>query len=282
MAEDVFPGIEFVLPEQGKLEAAQAIGHRCGIAWYGVDRKALPPGYPDSTATWSARTRRAWREGLVKGWCATRDAAEAAAAQAARSVADDGALVGYARVSTQDRATDPQLDALTRAGCRRIFTESASGAQRERPEFARAIDDMRRGDTLVVWKLDRLARSLKQLVETVEDLEKRGIGFRSLTETVDTAAADGKLVFHLFAALAEFERSTIRERTRAGLDAARSQGRVGGRPRSLTEPDLAAAKALLSNPDITVAQVAARLKVSPATLYRQLPGGRGGLDAPGE
>ncbi len=183
------------------------------------------------------------------------------------------------RVSTQDQSTNLQLDALAKVGCARVFSESASGAQRDRPELARALDYMRPGDTLVVWKLDRLARSLKQLIETVESLEGKGIGFRSLTESIDTTTAGGKLTFHIFVALNEFERSMIRERTRAGLDAARARGRVGGRPRSLTDKDLEMAKTLLANPDITVEEVAARLSVAPATLYRYLPGGRGAICA---
>ena len=154
--------------------------------------------------------------------------------------------------------------------------------KRDRPELIRTLDYMRAGDTLVVWKLDRLARSLKQLIETVESLEGQGIGFRSLTESIDTTTAGGKLVFHIFAALAEFERGMVRERTRAGLDAARARGRVGGRPRALNTTDLEAAKTLLLNPEITVEQVAARLGVAASTLYRYLPGGRGGLDAVGE
>ncbi len=135
---------------------------------------------------------------------------------------------------------------------------------------------MREEDTLVVWKLDRLARSLKQLIETVEDLEQRGIGFRSLTEAIDTTTAGGKLVFHIFAALAEFERSIIRERTSAGLAAARARGRKGGRPPALSESDLQEARALLKDPAITVDQVAKRLGVAASTLYRHLPGGRSG------
>nr|WP_294548524.1 recombinase family protein [uncultured Rhodopila sp.] len=185
--------------------------------------------------------------------------------------------VGYARVSTQDQTPALQLDALKAAGCERVFQEKASGAQRDRPELAAALDYMRGGDTLVVWKLDRLARSMKQLIETVEKMEARQIGFRSLTEAIDTTTAGGRLVFHVFAALAEFERSVIRERTTAGLAAARARGRKGGRPRSLTEKDIAAARAMLSNPDITVDEVARRLGVGPATLYRHLPGGRSGI-----
>ena len=183
-------------------------------------------------------------------------------------------LIGYARVSTQDQNPTLQLDALTAAGCERVFTERASGAQRDRPELAAAISYMRAGDSLVVWKLDRLARSLPQLIETVAHLEAQGIGFRSLTEAVDTTSAGGKLIFHIFGALAEFERSVIRERTQAGLKAARDRGRKGGRPPALSPADLAAARALLSDPEITVAEVAKRLQVSPATLYRALPGGR--------
>lgn len=183
-------------------------------------------------------------------------------------------LVGYARVSTQDQNPALQHDALTAAGCERIFTEKASGAQRDRPELAAAVSYVRAGDSLVVWKLDRLARSLPQLIETVAQLEAAGIGFRSLTETIDTTTAGGKLIFHVFGALAEFERSVIRERTRAGLKAARDRGRTGGRPPALSPADLAAAKAMLSDPAITVAEVAKRMHVSPATLYRHIPAAR--------
>ncbi len=186
-------------------------------------------------------------------------------------------FIGYARVSTQDQTPQLQLDALKVAGCERSFVEKASGAQRDRPELQAALGYMRPGDTLVVWKLDRLARSLKQLIETVESLENKKMGFRSLTENIDTTTPGGRLTFHLFAALAEFERSIIKERTMAGLAAARSRGRKGGRPPSLNAKDLAAAKALLSDPATTVEEVAKRLKVSPATLYRHLPGGRGAL-----
>ena len=151
-------------------------------------------------------------------------------------------LVGYARVSTQDQKPELQLDALRKAGCERIFSDKASGAQRDRPELSAALSYMRdgAGDVLVVWKLDRLARSLKQLIETVEDLGTRGIGFRSLTEAIDTTSAGGRLTFHIFGAMAEFERSIIRERTRAGLDAARARGRrVAGRqlcPPRMSQP----------------------------------------------
>lgn len=183
-------------------------------------------------------------------------------------------LVGYARVSTQDQKPALQLDALKAAGCEKVFREKASGAQRDRPQLAAAIDYMRDGDTLVVWKLDRLARSMKQLIETVEGLEARGIGFRSLTEAIDTTTSGGKLVFHIFGALAEFERSIIRERTRAGLDAAKARGQIGGRPKKLTDADLKAAKAMLAEDTFTVDEVARRMGVSTATLYRYLPAPR--------
>ncbi len=186
-------------------------------------------------------------------------------------------LVGYARVSTHEQDPALQLDALGQAGCERVFTETASGAQRERPELKAALEYMRSGDTLVVWRLDRLARSLKQLIETVEDLEGQEIGFRSLTESIDTTTSGGRLIFRIFGALAEFERTIIRERTRAGLAAARARGRTGGRPPALTEKDKAAAVALLRDPDIPVKEVARRLGISVAALYQHFPGGRGAV-----
>jgi DNA invertase Pin-like site-specific DNA recombinase len=183
-------------------------------------------------------------------------------------------LIGYARVSTVDQNLALQRDALSEAGCTKIFTEQMSGAVRDRPALHDALEFARSGDTLIVWKLDRLARSMKQLIETIEDLRVRGIGFRSLTEVLDTTTAQGRLVFHMFGALAEFERSLIRERTQAGLAAARRLGRTGGRPPKLTDEDIEAAKALLVNPDIGVTQIAHRLGVSPATLYRYIPAAR--------
>lgn len=183
-------------------------------------------------------------------------------------------LVGYARVSTQEQDAELQLVALREAGCEKIFEETASGAQRDRPQLTAALNYMRDGDTLVVWKLDRLARSLKQLIETVERLDGCRVGFRSLTESIDTTTPGGKLIFHIFGALAEFERSMIRERTMAGLAVAKANGRVGGRPKALGDADIRAAAALLSDPSITVADAAKRIGVAPATLYRYLPGGR--------
>ena len=181
-------------------------------------------------------------------------------------------LIGYARVSTVDQNLALQRDALTEARCQKIFTEQMSGAVTDRPALHDALEFARSGDTLIVWKLDRLAWSMKQLIETVEALRLRGIGFRSLTEALDTTTAQGRLVFHMFAALAELERSLIRERTQAGLAAARRAGRTGGRPPKLTEDDLDVAGA--ARPDIGVTQIAHRLGVSPATLYRYIPAAR--------
>jgi DNA invertase Pin-like site-specific DNA recombinase len=182
--------------------------------------------------------------------------------------------IGYARVSTQDQDFALQLDALTKEGCDKIFQEKASGAQRDRPELKAALSYMRQGDTLIIWKLDRLARSMKQLIETVEDFERQGIGLKSLQDPIDTGSASGKLIFHIFAALAEFERGVIRDRTNAGLKSARARGRIGGRPPALSIEDLSAAKALLKDPKISVAAVARRLQVAPSTLYRHIPHAR--------
>jgi DNA invertase Pin-like site-specific DNA recombinase len=149
-----------------------------------------------------------------------------------------------------------------------------SGAVADRPALRDALDYARSGDTIIVWKLDRLARSMKQLIETIEGLRVQGIGFRSLTEALDTTTPQGVLVFHMFSALAEFERALILERTRAGLRAAKRMGRTGGRPAKLLDDDLDVARTLRANLDITVAEVADRLGVSPATLYRYLPAAR--------
>lgn len=184
-------------------------------------------------------------------------------------------LVGYARVSTRDQNPALQLDALVAAGCERVFEETAGGARTDRPQLRAALDFLREGDTLMVWKLDRLARSTRQLIDTVEELRRREIGFRCLTQDLDTTTPGGRLVFTIFSAIAEFEREVIRERTRAGLDAARARGRTGGRPPALSDRDRAAARALLRDPELTVVEVAARLNVAPSTLYRHLPGGRG-------
>lgn len=186
-------------------------------------------------------------------------------------------LIGYARVSTQDQNPLLQSDALSEAGCERVFTDTASGARADRKALKEALEYAREGDTIVVWKLDRLARSLKQLINTIEALDERKIGFRSLTEAIDTTTSGGRLVFHLFGALAEFERSIIRERTLAGVQAAAARGRKGGRPPALTEDDYSVAETLLRNPDITIKEVAKRLSISTSTLYQHFPSGRSGL-----
>ena len=183
-------------------------------------------------------------------------------------------LIGYARVSTQDQNTEMQVDALERAGCDRLFVEKASGAQRDRPELKAALASACAGDTVIVWKLDRVARSLSQLIATFDELDQRGIGLRSLTEAIDTTTSGGKLVFHIFGALAEFERSIIRERTMAGLVAARARGRLGGRPKVLSATDIDVARALLRDGTLTVSAVAGRLGVTASTLYRYLPAAR--------
>ena len=171
-------------------------------------------------------------------------------------------LVGYARVSTQEQTLALQQDALRKAGCERIFTDTVSGAgarwaTQERAGLAEALEFMRSGDTLVVWKLDRLGRSLKHLIETVNVLQERGIGFKSLTEQIDTTSSGGKPIFHVFGALAEFERDLIRERTNAGLQAARARGRQGGRPRSLDEKKLKMLHALYADKSNRVADILA-------------------------
>jgi DNA invertase Pin-like site-specific DNA recombinase len=183
-------------------------------------------------------------------------------------------LIGYARVSTSHQDTALQIDALKATGCERTFEETASGAQRDRPQLKEALGYMREGDILVCYRMDRVARSLRQLIETVEDLEARGIGFKSLNEQIDTTSAGGKLVFHIFGALSEFEKSLISSRTMAGLEAARARGRVGGRPKALDDDKLAVAKTLLANSDLTVNAVAKQIGSSPATLYRYLPAAR--------
>ncbi|HEB93133.1 MAG TPA: recombinase family protein [Gammaproteobacteria bacterium] len=188
-------------------------------------------------------------------------------------------LIGYQRVSTDDQHLHLQRDALIRAGVdpERIYEDMMSGARADRPGLEHAVRAARRGDVLVVWRLDRLGRSLKDLIGLAERLEDKGVGLRSLQEQIDTTSASGKLFFHMMGALAEFERNLIRERTRAGLEAARRRGKKPGRKRKLNEQDLTAARALLKDDTITVAEVAERLGVSSATLYREIPGGRGAV-----
>ncbi len=178
--------------------------------------------------------------------------------------------IGYARVSTDDQNLYLQRDALARSVCDVIYEETASGKSSERKELDHCRKALRSGDTLVVWRLDRLGRSLSDLVKIISDLEQQSIKFESLTEKIDTASATGKLTFHVFAALAEFERNLIRERTNAGLKAARARGRVGGRPKSLTEKQIREIRALLSDPQASVTEIAQRYKVSRATLYKRV------------
>jgi DNA invertase Pin-like site-specific DNA recombinase len=179
--------------------------------------------------------------------------------------------IGYARISTQDQTLDLQKDALEQIGCAKIFTDTLSGATFVRPGLDEALGYVREGDTLVVWRLDRLGRSLKHLIDTVAKLEERGIGFRSLTESIDTTTSGGKLVFHVFGALAEFERELIRERTQAGLRAARARGRLGGRPRAdafNTANKISIAQSLYDDKRHSISDICNMLHVSRATLYR--------------
>jgi DNA invertase Pin-like site-specific DNA recombinase len=179
-------------------------------------------------------------------------------------------LLGYARVSTADQNPDLQHDALNAVGCYRIFVDTASGALDDRPALGKVLDQLRPGDTLVVWKLDRLGRSLRHLIDTVAELERREIGFRSLQENIDTTTPGGKLIFHIFGALAEFERDIIRQRTLAGLASARARGRKGGRPLSMTPTKLILARQLYDSRQHTLAEIARTLGVSRASIYRHL------------
>jgi DNA invertase Pin-like site-specific DNA recombinase len=184
--------------------------------------------------------------------------------------------IGYARVSTDEQTLNLQLDALTAAGCDPVFRDRVSGAKAERPGLTEALNHLRSGDTLVVWRLDRLGRSLPHLIETVTALAARGVGFKSLTESIDTTNTGGRLIFHIFGALAEFERDVIRERTQAGLKAARARGRKGGHPRvkTLSDPkQLAVAKRLYAAKETTVDELCRMFKVSRATFYRYINDG---------
>lgn len=179
-------------------------------------------------------------------------------------------LIGYARVSTAEQDLTPQLGPLREAGCEKIFSDKASGAKANRPGLADALSHARAGDVLVVWKLDRLGRTMKGLVDLAADLAERGIGLRSLTDGIDTAGTAGKLVFHIMAAMAEMERDLVRERTTAALIVARSEGRVGGRKTVMTPERIAAARRLLAS-GMKGREIAAAIGVSVPTLYRHLP-----------
>jgi DNA invertase Pin-like site-specific DNA recombinase len=176
-------------------------------------------------------------------------------------------LIGYARVSTKDQDRALQIDALKAAGCEKIFEETASGAKTDRPQLNAALDFMREGDVLVVWKLDRLSRSMKQLIDTVEMLGGKGIEFKSLTDAIDTTTPQGRLVFGIFASLAEFERSLIRERTMAGLEAARAKGNRGGR-RPIPDAQIGKAASLIAK-GVSISEAARLTGLSRLTLYRR-------------
>lgn len=177
-------------------------------------------------------------------------------------------LVGYARVSTGEQNLDLQIDALKQAGCERVFSDEMSGVKAERPGLSEALAFLRADDTLVVWRLDRLGRSLKDLVARVEELRKRGIGFRSLHESIDTTSSVGKFQFHVFSALAEFERDLIRDRTLAGLRAARARGRLGGRPKGMTPAKVKMAARLMQDRSVSIQEICRTLGVLRTTLYR--------------
>ena len=179
-------------------------------------------------------------------------------------------LIGYARVSTQDQNLDLQLEALTKAGCKKVFDDKISGSRAERPGLTKALELLREGDTLVVWKLDRLGRSVKQLVDLVGDLYKQGAQFRSLTDAIDTGTPSGRFFFHVMASLAEMERELIVERTRAGLEVAKQLGRKGGRKPKMTGSKIESAKKLLDS-GVPPKDVAKNLGVSVPTLYRWVP-----------
>src|SRR5664280_629709 len=179
-------------------------------------------------------------------------------------------LVGYARVSTEDQNAELQIDALNAAGCFKVFTDKASGSLSHRPQLDKMLEQLRDGDVVVVWRLDRLGRSLKNLIALVEELAEKGVGFRSLTESIDTTTANGKLFFSVMGALAEFERDLVRERTLAGLAAARARGRVGGRPPVMTPDKVKVARQMYDSREHTVEAIAKTLGVSRKTVYRHL------------
>ena len=178
--------------------------------------------------------------------------------------------IGYARVSTDDQNLDLQKDALTRAGCNRIYEEYKSGKSLERPELDACRKALRAGDILAVWRLDRLGRSLPDLIKIIGELRDAGIGFESVTEKIDTTTATGELTFHIFAALAQFERQLIRERTKAGLASARARGRKGGRPKKLSLQDIKAIRSLVKAGELTMAEIATRFGVHRSTAYEAL------------
>jgi len=181
-----------------------------------------------------------------------------------------GLCIGYARVSTHEQSLDSQIDRLKQAGCQRIYCDKVSGSKAERPELDRLQESLRSGDTLVVWRLDRLGRSLRDLINWTQWLEDMGVSLHSLNEQIDTSHHTGKLVFHLFAAIAEFERDLIRERTLAGLAAARARGRLGGRKAKLGDSDIRQLKAMHKDHSISIGEICQRFSIAKTTLYRYL------------
>lgn len=178
--------------------------------------------------------------------------------------------IGYARVSTLEQDPALQHDALNKAGCEKIFTDCITGSTDSRPEFDKLVEQLRVGDTLVVWKLDRLGRSIKHLIELTGHFEQLGVGFVSLSEAIDTTTPAGRLLFHMMAALAEFERDLIKERTNAGLAAARKRGRTGGRPPKMTANQIASARKLAETGELTKQEIADTFNISRTTLYHHL------------
>jgi DNA invertase Pin-like site-specific DNA recombinase len=178
--------------------------------------------------------------------------------------------IGYARVSTHNQNLDLQLDELKKAGCEKVYQEQVSGMKEKREELTKLKEQLRAGDIVVVWKLDRLGRSLKDLVQTVKDFEDMGVGLRSLTESIDTTSNTGKLIFHIFASLAEFERELIRERTFAGLSSARARGRIGGRPKKITPEKIIQMKAMHKDTKIEISEMCKTFGVARNTLYKYL------------
>ena len=237
--------------------------------WLPAIRERLAAGEkPTAVAAWlSAIADFAGTGATLNGYL--RDLPAAVSAPLALPT---GRRIGYARVSTDDQNLNLQFDALVASGIplADIYQEKMSGSRADRPELDHALKALRSGDVLVVWRLDRLGRSLADLVKIVSDLEAKGVGFESLTEKIDTTSAAGKLMLHVFAALAEFERNIIRERTTAGLAAARARGRKGGRKPSLDEKQVKEIRALLRDPDIQATEVARRYGVSRSTLYKHV------------
>lgn len=179
-------------------------------------------------------------------------------------------ILGYARVSTNDQNPALQIDALGNFGCERVFEEKVSATSKVRPQLDRLLDSLREGDTVVVWRLDRLGRSIKDLIALVELFKERGVQFVSLTEKIDTSSPSGELIFHIFASVAQFERSLIIERTKSGLSAARARGRVGGRKRKMSIEDIKKARALATSNEISISDIAEHFNISRTTLYKYL------------